>query len=102
MNKNLLTLLGCSGSVALMLLAVNPAHASTPISPNPSIDPNGQIAVNAGINQDESQSSLPEINSDKIGDLAVITLGCDCAGCRTQVLQTIQQGRLTLPLLPRN
>lgn len=97
MNKNLLTLLGCSGSVALMLLAVNPANASTRISPNPTIEPNGEIAVNPATNQDESQSSLPEINSDKIGNLATITLGCDCAGCRTQVLQMIQQGRLTLP-----
>ncbi|MEG3840420.1 hypothetical protein [Microcoleus sp. herbarium14] len=97
MNKNLLTLLGCSGSVALMLLAVNPAHASTRISPNPSIEPNSEIAVTPGINPDESQSSLPEINSDKIGNLATITLGCDCNGCRTQVLQMIQQGRLPVP-----
>ena len=97
MNKNLLTLLGCSGSVALMLLAVNRANASTGISPNPSIERNGEISANPDINQDESQSSLAEINSDKIGDLAVITLGCDCAGCRTQVLQMIQQGRLPVP-----
>ena len=97
MNKNLLTLLGCSGSVALMLLAVNPANASTPISQNRNIDPNSEIAVNPATNQDESQSSLPEINSDKIGNLAIITLGCACAGCRTQVLQMIQQGRLPVP-----
>ena len=97
MNKNLLTLLGCSGSVALMLLAVNPANASTQISPNPTINYNGEIAVNPGTNQDESQSSLPEIKSDKIGELALIKLGCDCAGCRTQVIQMIEQGRLILP-----
>ncbi|MCC3404684.1 MAG: hypothetical protein JGK17_03670 [Microcoleus sp. PH2017_10_PVI_O_A] len=97
MNKNLLTLLGCSGSLILTLLAVNPANASTPNSQNRSIDPNGEIAVNPGTNQDESQSSLPEINSDKIGNLAVLTLGCDCNGCRVQVLQMIEQGRLTLP-----
>ena len=96
MNKNLLTLLGCSGSVALMLLAVNPANASTP-SQSRSIHSNSEIAVNPDINQDESQSSLPEIKSDKIGELALIKLGCDCAGCRTQVLQMIQQGRLILP-----
>jgi hypothetical protein len=67
-----------------MLLAVNPANASTPTSQNRSIDSNGEIAVNPGINQDESQSSLPEINSDKIGNLATITLGCDCVGCRAK------------------
>lgn len=97
MNKNLLTLLGCSVSLALTLLAVNPANASTRISPNPSIERNDEISANPDINQDESQSSLAEINSDKIEDLAAITLGYDCAGCRTQVLQMIQQGRLTLP-----
>jgi hypothetical protein len=96
-NKNLLTLLGCSGSLVLTLLAVNPANANSPISQNRSIDPNGEIAANPDINQDESQSSLPEINSDKIGNLAVITLGCNCNGCRVQVLQMIEQGRLILP-----
>ena len=83
-----------------MLLAVNPANPSL-ISQNRSIEPNDEIQVNPGINQDESQSSLPEINSEKIGNLPTITLGCECAGCREQVLQIIQQERLTLPLLPR-
>jgi hypothetical protein len=90
-NKNLLTVLGCSGSLSLMLFAVNPANASAPIYPNFSIERNGEISANPDINQDETQSSLPEINSDKIGDLALITLGCNCAGCRTQVPQTIEQ-----------
>ena len=97
MNKNLLTLLGCSGSLALTLLAVNPANASTRISSIPSIQPSDTIAANPDINQDKSQSWLPEINSDKIGYLAVIILGCNCNGCRTQVLQMIEQGRLVLP-----
>ena len=91
MNKNLLTVLGCSGSLSLMLFAVNPANASAPISPNFSIERNGEISANPDINQDETQSSLPEINSDKIGDLAAITLGCNCNSCRVQVPQTIEQ-----------
>ncbi|MCC3509847.1 hypothetical protein [Microcoleus sp. PH2017_28_MFU_U_A] len=91
MNKNLLTVLGCSGSLSLMLFAVNPANASAPIAPNFSIERNGEISANPDINQDETQSSLPEINSDKIGDLALITSGCNCAGCRVQVPQTIEQ-----------
>jgi hypothetical protein len=94
-------LLSCSSSLALMLLAVNPTNPSRPISPNRSIEPNDEIQVNPEINQDKSQSSLPEINSEKIGNLTTITLGCECAGCREQVLQMIQQGRLTLPLLPK-
>ena len=84
-----------------MLLAVNPTNPSSPISQNRSIEPNGEIPVNPGINQDKSQSSLPEINSDKIGNLTTITLGWECAGCRERAIQMIQQGRLTLPLLPR-
>lgn len=94
-------LLSCSSSLALMLLAINPANPSTPISQNRSIEPNDEIQVNPGINQDKSQSSLPEINSDQIGNLTTITLGCDCASCRERVIKMIQQGRLTLPLLPR-
>lgn len=69
-----MALLSCPVSLALMLLAVNPATPSTLISQNRSIEPNGQIPVNPGINQDESESSLPEINSDKIGNLATLTL----------------------------
>jgi hypothetical protein len=84
-----------------MLLAVNRPNPSRLVSKNRIIEPNDEIQVNPGINQDKSQSSLPEINSEKIGNLATITLGCECAGCREQVLQMIQQGRLTLPLLPR-
>ena len=84
-----------------MLLAVNPTNPSRPISPNRSLKPNDEIQVNPEINQDKSQSSLAEINSNKIGNLATITLGGPCAGCREQVLQMIQQGRLKLPLLPK-
>ena len=96
-----MALLSCSSSLALMLLAANPANPSTPIFPNKSIEPNDKIQVNARINQDKSQSSLPEINSDQIGNLTAITLGCGCASCRERVIKMIQQGRLTLPLLPR-
>ncbi len=84
-----------------MLLAVNPLNPSTPISQNRSIEPNGEIPVHPGINQDKSQSSLPGINSDKIGNLATITLGRDYTGCREQTIKIIQQGRLTLFMLPR-
>lgn len=96
-----MALLSCSSALALMLLAVNPANPSTPIFPHRSIEPNDEIQVNPRINQDKTQSSLPEINFDKIGNLATIILGCECASCRERVIQMIQQGRLTLPLLPR-
>jgi hypothetical protein len=84
-----------------MLLAVNPTNPSRPISPNRSLEPNDEIQVNPEINQDKSQFSVPEINSKKIGNLATLTLGCQCAGCRERVLEMIQQAKLTLPLLPK-
>jgi hypothetical protein len=65
-----------------MLLAVTPTNPSRPTSQNRTIETNGEIQVNPGINQDESQSSLPEINFEKIENLATITLGWECADFR--------------------
>lgn len=90
MNKNVLTVLGCSSSLALMLLTANSAQART-------VDGNNQKAIEAALSQDEPQSSLEDASSDKIGDLAIIALGCDCAGCRSSVSQMVEQGRLMLP-----
>lgn len=97
MNKNLLTVLGCSGSLALILFSVNPANASTTLSQDAGIKETREIALNPGISQDDGQSSLPDIDSDQAGEIAILTLGCNCAGCRTITIQTIQQGRLTVP-----
>jgi hypothetical protein len=94
MNKNLLTVLGCSGSLALILFSVNPANASTIPSQDTDIKETRQIEVDAEITQDNDLSSLPDINSDEVGEIAILTLGCDCGGCRNLAIQTIQQKEL--------
>ncbi|MGL5062304.1 MAG: hypothetical protein ACRC62_20195, partial [Microcoleus sp.] len=90
-NKNVLSLLGYSGCLTLMLLGANPASAGVSSSQDTDITGNNQIALNAGIDRADSQSSLPDINSDKVGEVAILTLGCGCPGCRAIVIQTIQQ-----------
>ncbi|NJN85104.1 MAG: hypothetical protein HC881_00670 [Leptolyngbyaceae cyanobacterium SL_7_1] len=92
MNRDALTWLGCSSSIALTLLAVQPAHANTTIR---------EVVFTAEGIQDElvectctSGDSSLEAQLDAEGDRAIELLGCDCAGCRNFVQQLAQSGRL--------
>ncbi len=38
-----------------------------------------------------------DTRSDAIGDLAVAKFGCDCAGCRNQVIEMVQADNLNRP-----
>jgi hypothetical protein len=109
MNRDALTLLGCSGSLALALLTVNPAKANeaplrelvfeAPVA-NDVQDVNSSVAkgtFGCGCTQENSEYSSLDSASDRTGDLAIERLGCDCAGCRNVVSQMVQQGSLTLP-----
>ena len=94
MNKQILTTLGCSGSIALGLLTANTAEANTSseyIFTAPEI--NQELA-----NIPESSADYPffdctcsEYDADMIeqvdreGDKAIARYGCDCAGCRRLV-----------------
>ncbi|VEP12272.1 conserved exported hypothetical protein [Hyella patelloides LEGE 07179] len=94
MNKQVLTVLGCSGSIALSLLAGNAAEANT----------NREYVFSApGTNQE--LADIPASNTDypffdcscngydadtmealdREGDRAIARYGCDCAGCRRLV-----------------
>lgn len=101
MNRNALTLLGCSGSFALTLLAVNPANANAeplrelvftaPVS-NTLQEvkiPVAKDSVDYGCTQDNSKYSSLNVDSDTVGDLAIAKFGCDCAGCRNQAMQMV-------------
>ena len=90
MNKKLLTVLGCSGSVAIMLTA-NSAQATEYVFTAPETD--SQVA-----NIPERETDYPFIDcscseydaetaaeQDRQGDKAIKLYGCDCAGCRNLV-----------------
>lgn len=99
MKKEVLTLLGCSGSLALALLHPSAVQANTEaplreyIYLTPASDAEESIVINniPGNLADSSQLSncgcsgaeLSEAGMiDGVGDLAITTYGCDCAGCR--------------------
>ena len=109
MKRDALTLLGCSGSLVLTLLAANPAKANTPplreLVFEASTANNVQEAkisltedkVGCGCNQENSKYTALDAALDTVGDLAVENLGCDCAGCRNTVVRMVQTGQLTFP-----
>lgn len=99
MNKDALTILGCSSSLAFMLL-MSPAKAGTIAPQSVGFGATATTAaqkVDAPISQAYSQSTSLDPNSDTVGDLAIAKLGCDCPSCRNSVIQMIQSGRLALP-----
>jgi hypothetical protein len=91
MNKKLLTVLGCSGSVALTLLTTNSASAKEYVFTAPKSDnQTAQIPesktdypfAECGCNQIDPETAA---EMDKEGDKAIQLYGCDCAGCRNLV-----------------
>jgi hypothetical protein len=109
MNRNVLTLLGCSGSFALTLLVVSPANANAEplrelVFTAPVANtlqevktPVAKDSIDCGCTQDNSKYSSLNVDSDTVGDLAIAKLGCDCAGCRNTVVRMAQTGQLTVP-----
>lgn len=107
MNRYTLSWLGCSGSLVLTLLSVNPAKANTkPLRElvftapaNTSQAEKISVANDAdcGCTQSNSRYSSLRVDSDTVGDLAIDKYGCDCAGCRNTVMQMVQTGRLSVP-----
>jgi hypothetical protein len=91
MNRDTLTWLGCSSSIALTLLAIQPAYANTPVR---------EVVFTAEGIQDElvecacTSGDALEAQLDAEGDRAIELLGCDCAGCRNFVQQLAQSDRL--------
>ncbi|MGL5804804.1 MAG: hypothetical protein ACRC2R_13300 [Xenococcaceae cyanobacterium] len=89
MNKNILSVLGCSGSLALALVNVNSAIAQ-PTDVNvkelvfkaPTID---RVEVNSDTQKQPTPFNLDEEMSDREGQKAIDLYGCDCNGCRNLV-----------------
>ena len=94
MDRKLLTVLGCSSSIALSLLATNTAQANNFT----------EYVFNAPVTDSEvakipaSETDYPFFdcscseyspamieNLDREGNKAINLMGCDCAGCRRLV-----------------
>ena len=97
MKKDILTVLGCSSSLVFAVLTTHPAAANT-LTPNSvgsiSTRSNGIPVTKVSVLQKKAQFTSLDPMSDTIGDVAIDKLGCDCPGCRTQVMQMIQSGQL--------
>lgn len=94
MNKKLLTILGCSGSVALTIAGANTARASTPqeyVFTAPEIA--NEVADIPRSDTDypfydcscDSYDPATAAAVDREGEKAIARYGCDCAGCRNLV-----------------
>jgi len=97
MNRNTLTLLGCSSSLALVLAIGTAANADTVQPQTPQY---GEfVGVEASTSQtaassSESQYTTLDPNSDTVGDLAIAKFKCDCPACRMAIVQMMQAGQL--------
>ena len=91
MNKKLLTILGCSGSVALSLLNANPASAKEYVFTAPELDDRLAEIPASETDYPFVDCSCSEYDAetaaelDREGDKAISLYGCDCAGCRNLV-----------------
>lgn len=99
MNKDVLTLLGCSSSLTLVLLVSTSAQANTltPLPKElvftaPQAEP-GEVIEASLAQENLSDSEYSDCGcsgynsqeadfTDEEGDRAIAAFGCDCAGCR--------------------
>lgn len=93
-NRDLLTLLGCSGSL-LVVLAGSPAKAILPPGAMDSIK-SDIPTVTQPIAQEEAPQVSTQATTDRFKQLAASVFGCTCANCLNAVKQMVQQGSLSL------
>jgi hypothetical protein len=82
-----------------MLLTGTATNAGT-IAPQDLVDIEFRAPGVESVAQQDSQHPLQDAldtRSDTIGDLAVAKFGCDCAGCRNQVIEMVQTDNLSRP-----
>ena len=92
MNKQVLSVLGCSSSIALSLLTSNPAEANTKeyVFTAPEVNQLADIPASKA-DYPFYDCSCSEYDAEAIeaidreGDKAIAAFGCDCAGCRRLV-----------------
>lgn len=89
MNKDVLTVLGCSGSLAVMLVTVNPAN-STELTLQ-STNLGEQITAQTGVAlSNQAHSPYLSLNySNRQSKPDIFTPGCKCASCQQITRETI-------------
>ncbi len=98
MNRDTLTFLGCSGSLAFLVITGSGASADT-IVPQAATSLPPEIAIQSvAASQSTSQPQFAAFdpNSDTVGDLAIAKFRCDCPACRMAVVQLLQTGQMKL------
>lgn len=92
MNKKLLSILGCSGSVALSLLSTSTSvSAKEFVFTAPELDtetaeiPASQTDYPFADCSCDGYDAETAAELDREGDKAISLYGCDCAGCRNLV-----------------
>ena len=96
MNRDALTLLGCSGSFALVLLLGNAANANVlaPQSDSAAVSTFSASQGNGSVFQVNPDYDSVSFDSDTVGDMAIAKFHCDCPACRMAVMQMMQTGQL--------
>ena len=91
MNKRLLTILGCSGSVALSLFNADAVNAKEYVFTAPELDSQLAEIPESDTDYPFMDCSCSEYDAetaaeiDRQGERAIQLYGCDCAGCRNLV-----------------
>ncbi len=94
MKRNILTILGCSGSLVLTLGASEvQANSSAPLRELIFTADNSPEMLTDDEFNCLCTGEAPEgefWNNDRLGDAAIAQYGCDCAGCRFIVMERMQ------------
>ncbi|PZO44950.1 MAG: hypothetical protein DCF19_00150 [Pseudanabaena frigida] len=97
MKKSSLTLLSSPALLAAFLLSSNPAQANPNNDVNKDVNSFSTSVVITREDRDSAQNNTALndraniLTSDRIGDLAISKLGCDCMGCRQAVLSLVSK-----------
>ena len=91
MNKKLLTVLGCSSSLAFSMLGTSSVNAKEYVFTAPEPDKSIAEIPQSETDYPFADCSCSEYDAetaaelDREGDKAINLYGCDCAGCRNLV-----------------
>ncbi len=96
MRKDSLTLLGCTGSIAFVLIMGGSAKALMPPNFGGDINPRTRIQTNPMSTYQEDAPVAKQATEAKLKQLAQAQFGCICANCIGRVRQMIQEGTLSI------